>query len=146
MAGDIIDGERVGDWVAAQTGGAYHAQKSQAIGLVRDGQLVAGVIYENWNGKSIICHIAFLGRLSKEFLGLVYRYPFVTCGADKIVAPVVSNNGPALRLVQKMGFTEEARLVDAAPGGDIVFLTLARESCRFLGDRYGQISRSTTAG
>jgi RimJ/RimL family protein N-acetyltransferase len=146
MAGDIIDGERVGHWVAAQTGGAYHAQKSQAIGLVRDGQLVAGVIYENWNGKSIICHIAFLGRLSKEFLGLVYRYPYVTCGVEKIIAPISSDNEQALRLVQKMGFTEEARLKGAAPGGDIVFLTLARTACRFLEDRYGQISSSTTAG
>ena len=146
MGWHIIDGEPVGRWVAAQTGGAYFAEKSQAIGLVRDGQLTAGVIYENWNGKSIICHIAFLGRLSKEFLGLVYRYPFLTCGAEKIIAPITSNNAAALRLVQKMGFTEEARLTDAAPGGDVVFLTLARDKCRFLGDRYGQISISTAAG
>lgn len=147
MGGHIIFGEPVGSWVAAHTGGAYFAEKSQAIGLVRDGKLVAGVIYENWNGKSIICHIAFLGRLSKEFLGLVYRYPFDTCGVEKIIAPIASDNGAALRLVQKMGFTEEARLTDAAPGGDVVFLTLTRKACRFLGDRYnGQISSSTAAG
>lgn len=146
MGGHIINGDAVGRWVAAQTGGAYFAEKSQAIGLVRDGSLVAGVIYENWNGKSIICHIAFLGRLSKEFLGLVYRYPFVTCGVAKIIAPIASDNVAAMRLVQKMGFTEEARLTDATPGGDVVFLTLARDKCRFLGDRYGQISISTPAG
>lgn len=145
MGWHIIDGEPVGRWVAAQTGGAYFAEKSQAIGLVRDGQLAAGVIYENWNGKSIICHIAFLGRLSKEYLALVYRYPFVTCGAEKIIAPVSSDNEKALRLVRKMGFTEESRITGATPGGDMVFLTLTRNACRFLESKYGQVSSSAAA-
>jgi hypothetical protein len=36
-----------------------------------------------------------------------------------------------------MGFVEEARVKDAAPDGDIIFLTLAQENCRFLGVNNG---------
>jgi hypothetical protein len=36
-----------------------------------------------------------------------------------------------------MGFIEEARVKDAALDGDIIFLTLAREKCRFLGVENG---------
>jgi len=36
-----------------------------------------------------------------------------------------------------MGFVEEARIKDGAPNGDIIFLTLAREKCRFLGVENG---------
>lgn len=146
MAGYLTHGADVGHWVAAQTDGAYFSDKSQAIGLVRDGELVAGVIYENWNGKSITCHIAFLGRLSKAFLALSFRYAFVTCGASKIIAPVMSDNKAAMRLVQKMGFREEARIIDAAPRGDIVLLTMTSDNCRFLRGNYGQERSSTAAG
>ena len=146
MAGHLTHGDAVGHWVAAQTDGAYFSPMSQAIGLVRDGEIVAGVIYENWNGKSITCHIAFLGRLSKAFLALAFRYAFVTCGAAKIIAPVMSDNEKAMRLVQKMGFREEARITDAAPQGDIVLLTMTSETCRFLRGRYGQERCSTAAG
>lgn len=144
MAGNLIHGADVGHWVAAQTDGAYFSAMSQAIGLVRDGELVAGVIYENWNGKSITCHIAFLGRLSKAFLALAFRYAFITCGAHKIIAPVMSDNTDALRVVRKMGFLEEARIVDGAPRGDIVLFTMTAETCRFLRGAYGQ-ERSGTA-
>ena len=52
----------------------------------------------------------------------------------------------ALKVVSKMGFTEEARLKDADTNGDIVFLTMTRDACRFLGHRYGQKIASTSTG
>jgi len=47
--------------------------------------------------------------------------------------------------VRKMGFTEEARIKNADTDGDIVFLTMTRDACRFLGHRYGQKITNTTA-
>lgn len=139
MGWNLTQGDAVGHWVAKQSNGSYFAEKSQAIGLQRNGFIEAGVIYENWNGPSVVCHIAFLGRLNVAFLAAVFKYPFVDLGVNKIVAPIDSNNVKALRVVSKLGFHEEARITGAAPNnGDIVFLTLAREECRYLGDKYGQ--------
>lgn len=146
MGWHIESSTEVGEWVCSHTGGGYHEARSNALGLRKDGEIVAGVVYENWNGRSVVCHIAFIGRLTPAYLAAVFDYPFNVCGVDKIIAPVSSGNSKALRLVSKMGFTEEARIHNADTNGDIVFLTMARESCRFLGRRYGQKFTETTSG
>jgi RimJ/RimL family protein N-acetyltransferase len=128
----LTDGPEIGHWVAAQTNGKYHAEYSAAIGLKKHDQTIAGVIYENFNGKSLMVHIAITGRLTPAFLKTIFRYPFVTCDVDKIIAPVSSQNVKSIKLVENMGFTEEARIRDAAPDGDIIMYTLTRNECRFL--------------
>jgi RimJ/RimL family protein N-acetyltransferase len=133
----IVQGDAVGNWVAARVHGKYFAEGSQAIGLERDGQIIAGVIYENWNKASIVCHIAIEGRMTKGYLRAIFNYPFEVCKVKKIIVPVSSTHVKSLKLVTKMGFIEEARVKDATPDGDIIFLTLAKENCRFLGVENG---------
>ena len=146
MGWHITSGPTVGEWVCEQTGGGYHAERSNAIGLRKGNELVCGVVYENWNGRSIVCHIAFKDRLTPAYLAAVFDYPFNVCGVEKIIAPIGSKNVKALKLVSKMGFTEEARIKDADTDGDVVFLTLTRDACRFLGHRYGQKITGSTSG
>lgn len=146
MGWNIESSTEVGEWVCSQTGGGYHEARSNALGLRKDGEIVAGVVYENWNGRSVFCHIAIEDRMTPAYLAAIFDYPFNVCGVDKIVVPVSSGNSKALRLVGKMGFTEEARIHNADTNGDIVFLTMARESCRFLGRRYGQKFTETSSG
>jgi len=105
--------------------------------FMKDGVIVAGVIYENWNRASIFCHIAIEGRMTKAYLKAIFDYPFNACNVKKIIVPVVSNHVKSIKLVTNMGFTEEARIVDGSQDGDIIFLTMTRENCRFLGVRYG---------
>jgi len=138
MGWNITKGSEVGQWVAKRIRGGYFEGRSEAIGLKRDGELVAGVIYENWNHKSIWCHIAIEGRLTPEYLAAIFDYPFNICQVEKIIVPVGSENEESLRLVKKMGFAEEARIKDGRPDGDIVFLTLAHKNCRYIGERYGK--------
>ena len=133
----IVQGSDVGHWVAERVQGKYFAEGSQAIGLERDGQIIAGVIYENWNKASIVCHIAIEGRMTKGYLKAIFSYPFEFCKVKKIIVPVSSTHAKSLKLVTNMGFSEEARLKDASPDGDIIFLTLAREKCRFIGVENG---------
>ena len=134
----IVTGPVVGNWVAARVNGQYFEAASQAIGIEKDGKIIAGVIYENWNQVSIWCHIAIEGRLTRKFLWTIFDYPFKQMGAAKIIVPVSSKNEKSLRLVGNMGFVEEARIKDARPDGDMVFLVMDRENCRFLEPRYEQ--------
>lgn len=128
----ITDGSFVGEWVAENTGGKYHSDSSQAIGLVKDNELIAGVIYENFNQKSLVCHIAITGKLTTKYLRFIFAYPFNTCGVNKIIAPVSSQNVKSIKLVENMGFTEEGRIRDAAPDGDIIMFTMSKNDCRFI--------------
>lgn len=134
----IVSDHKVGHWVAKKVFGSYNEANSQAIGLERNGVPVAGVIYENWNKKSIVCHIAIDGRINSRFLWSIFHYPFKFIGVEKIIAPIAESNREARKLVCKMGFTEEARLLDAHPDGDLIFFTMTPDRCRFIGEKYGQ--------
>jgi RimJ/RimL family protein N-acetyltransferase len=123
--------------------GGYFAERSEAIGLKR-GEIVAGVIYENWNHQSIWCHIAVEGRLTPEYLAAIFDYPFNICQVEKIIVPVGSDNEDSTRMVSKMGFFNESCIKNARPEGDIVFWTMQRNDCKYLKDRYGQRLSITT--
>ena len=134
----ILISHEVGHWVAARNFQMYFEANSQSIGLEKDGEIVAGVIYEDWNGQSIMCHIAIIGNLTPTFLAKIFDYPFRQLGAHKIIAPVASVNSESIRLVTNMGFKEEAKIKDAHPSGDIVVFTMTKNECRFLGEKYGK--------
>ena len=146
MGWNITSGAIVGHWVAKRIRGGYFAERSNALGLEKNGELVAGVIYENWNHKSIWCHIAIDGRLTPRYLAAIFDYPFNICQVEKIIVPVGSDNEESIRLVEKMGFAEEGRIKDARPEGDLILFTLARDACRFIGEKHGQRLTIATSG
>lgn len=76
--------------------------------------------------------------MTPSFLAAIFDYPFNVCQVEKIIVPVPSSNTESTGLVTNMGFTEEARIKDAHPEGDIVFFTLARDACRFLHSKYAE--------
>lgn len=137
MGGNIVCGPIVGRWVAQQTNGSFSAETCTALGLQKDsGEIIAGVIYENWNQRSVVAHMAVTGRLTRKFIGAIFRYAFDQCGAAKVILPVGSSNRKSMHFVRHLGFSEECRIRDAAPGGDIVLFTLRKSDCRFLGENF----------
>jgi len=142
---ELITDHSAGHWTAEQTKGKYFEANSQSIGLKQNGEFVAGVIYENWNGRSIICHIAISGRLTPRYLAVIFDYPFNVCGVKKIIVPVDATNFKSVILVEKMGFTEEARIKDGMADGDMILYTLAKENCKYLGERYGKNCKPTSS-
>lgn len=139
MAYEIISNAEVGHWVAEQMGGMYHPKGSEAIGLERNGQLVAGIIYEDFNGASVVCHLAIRGWVTKAFLRAVSVYAFHQLRVHKIIAPANSDNEDAMRMLQKMGFIIEGRIWDAQPNGDIVIHSLTKNRCKYLSPRYQEV-------
>lgn len=136
MSYELVSGRYVGEWVAAQIEGAYGYGCSQAIGLAQNGKLVAGIIYEDWNGKSVVCHLAIHGRITREWLHVISRYAFDQLGVHKIIAPAYSDNHQSLAMLKKMGFIEEGRIRDAQPSGDILIFTMTKQQCPYLSERY----------
>lgn len=134
MGWNIVQGDAVGVWVAERTTGAYHCN-STAIGLERDGKIVAGVIYENFLDTTINCHVAIDGRMNKRFLLAVFDYPFRVCNVEKLVVLITEENAKIVRMAKNSGFTEEARIKRS--NGDMIFFTMLKSECRFLGGKYG---------
>ena len=137
--------DAIGHWVSAHGLGRYAPDTSRALGLRRNGQIVAGVIYQDWNGQSVVMHIAIDGRLTPSFVGAIADYTFNVCNVEKAIAPVSSDNRNIINLIEKVGFIEEARVRNATPGGDLLLYTLNRSDCRYLGDRYAIRAQSARA-
>ena len=144
MSFELVTDHSAGHWTAGQTKGKYFEANSQSIGLKQNGEFVAGVIYENWNRRTITCHIAISGRLTPRYLAVIFDYPFNVCDVKKIIVPVDSTNSKSVNLVEKMGFTEEARIKDGMADGDMILYTLAKNDCKYLGERYGEKSTNAT--
>jgi len=124
--------------VCERTHGTY--VEGTAIGLERDGELIAGVLYDHYNGASMAMHVAAEGKqwLNREYLWFCFYYPFEQVKVKKVIGIVPSTNTQALRFDKHLGFREEARIVGAAPGGDLVFLTMTRDECRYLERDHGK--------
>ena len=132
-----FDAELVGPWVSAKTGGMWTRGRGTAIGRLKDGELVAGVLYEDYTNANIVCHIAGDdGWATRGFLGLIFNYPFEQLGVKRITAPVHSNNEKSILLMTRLGFTLEAVLAQAIPDGNLLIYRMFKSECRFLEDRY----------
>jgi RimJ/RimL family protein N-acetyltransferase len=101
------------------------------IGLEVDGDIVAGVLYESFNGHNVWMHIQSRpGALwaTKEFIFTVLHYPFVTMGCGRVSAHVNASNYAAQRFLERVGFRCEAVLSRAADdGGDVNLYVMWRE-------------------
>lgn len=131
----LINDSRVTKFVAESVGSADFTSHT-SIGVERDGEVIAGVIYENWNGKNVFMHVAArCGSrwLTKGFAKLVFGYAFSALGVSRITGVVPESNSHALRFDSGMGFEHEATLKGAAPdGGDLLVLRMFKESCRWI--------------
>ena len=114
----ICIGQGVVEWVAKRVPGDFG--QAQGIGWQRDGRIIAGVIYEDFNGVNVFCHIAAEGALTRPFLWTIFDYPFNQLRVKRITVPVAATNGRSMRFVQHLGFRFEARLTDAHPSGDLL--------------------------
>ena len=145
MGWNIIHGPTVGHWVATHIDGSYRPG-DVAIGLEHNGVVVAGVLYENWNGRSIVAHMAIEGgRVTPAYIAAIFDYAFNVCGVHKVILPVSSANAKSQKFVEHLGFDREAAIEDAAPDGDILLFTMTRDKCRFLGDRFNGKIRTSSA-
>lgn len=113
----------------------------KGIGLEKDGELVAGVLYESFNGHNVWMHVAAApGRLwaTRKFLETCADYPFNQLGCSRVSGYVEASNAASRALCEHLGFTQEATLKGAASdGGDVILYAMWRKDCRYLKDRHG---------
>lgn len=130
------DLEQVFPFVKSLLPGMAKADGMRAIGLRRDGELIAGVIYEGINGHNAWMHVAALpGRrwLVRDYLRACFIYPFVICGLNRVSGYVDESNTDARQFDEHLGFEEETRLRGAASdGGDVILYRMWKKDCRYV--------------
>ena len=131
MAYKIIDRdlERCQDWLGDRTSGIGY-DIVQAIGLERDGELVAVTGYNNFTDKA--CHVHFAidkGVMApRHYIWFVHYYPFVQVGLNAMIATVSSANDRILKLAKHLGYS----VLSTIEAANLVLLALDKNNCKWL--------------
>ena len=127
---------RVGAWVAERVGRSTPWVKDGALGLEKDGELVAGIVLDSFvPGVRASMHCAGTGKywLNRDFLFACFDYAFRHCDLKVLVNYVSAENPDSLRFTKHIGFTEIARVRQGWDGkDDMVLFQLHRDDCRWL--------------
>jgi RimJ/RimL family protein N-acetyltransferase len=127
---------RVADFVTSQVDDLEFFGKINTLGVEQNGELIAGVVFENYTGSSISMHVAALdGRnwMSRDFLFRVFAYPFLQLECNRVTGLVRTDNAKAQRFDEHIGFIKEGVLRKGATDGtDYIIYGMLKEECRWL--------------
>lgn len=120
--------------IAAEAGCTYNPAVDQVIAVTSQGKLLGGNILTGYTGVSIHMHTAGFAPAwaTRDFLWVLFDYPFNQLGCKKVFGQVPEYNTRALEIDKKLGFKIVARIEDVFPDGACLVLSLAREDCRWL--------------
>lgn len=127
--------DRLIPWAQARIGTGDFRRDAYAIGLERDGALVAAVVFDGFSACDANIHIASDGTarwMSKELLLATFAYAFVQLRLRRLTGLVPAKNAQALAFDEHLGFVREGVCRHALPDDDIIVLGMLRESCRFI--------------
>jgi RimJ/RimL family protein N-acetyltransferase len=131
--------ERLLPWALDKIGIAGFRSDARAIGLERDGDLVAVVVFDGFSAADANMHIASDGTrrwMSKELLLAAFAYPFQQIKLRRLTGIVPAKNKDALAFDEHIGFVREGYCPEALPDDDVVILGLLRRNCRFIPEEY----------
>lgn len=123
------DLERCQDWLGDRTGGIGY-DMVQAIGLERNGEMVAVTGYNNFTENA--CHVHFAidqGVIApRRYIWFVHYYPFVYLQLNAMIALVSDTNDRILKLTNHLGYSKLCDIESA----DLVLLALDKNNCKWL--------------
>jgi RimJ/RimL family protein N-acetyltransferase len=136
MSSKLIYGEenRLLPWAQERIGVSFR-RDAYTIGLERDGEIVAVVVYDSFSEADCCMHIASDGTgkwMNKSLLVAAFAYPFVQLQLRRVTGMVPAKNVAALNFDEHLGFVREGYHPNALPDDDLVSLGMLREDCRFL--------------
>lgn len=131
----LVIGPEVVEWVAKRVNEHGNFGAAQGIGWAKGGELVAGVVFNDFNGPNICMHVASDGTkrwMTREFLRTCFDYPFNQCGVKRITGLVGEGNVEARKFDEHIGFVLETQLWGAHPTGNLMVYVMWRYQCRWL--------------
>ena len=109
-----------------------YSDKMTAIGYEKDGVIIAGTAFENFNKNNMFGHQRIDKSPSRQYWYEVANYIFNYCDCKRFTATIEQDNLKAICLNKKIGFEIEATLKDAGRNGDLLIMVLWRSKCHML--------------
>jgi len=128
--------ERVAKWVGEQLMKDSEAfVPCKAIGIEKDGELIAGVVYNNYVGHLIEMTIASLDKRwsTRHNLKALFRYPFAQLQLKRVQALCSANDKGVQMFLKRLGFIHEGVHPCAYhDGGTAYSFGMLKHQCRYI--------------
>jgi RimJ/RimL family protein N-acetyltransferase len=128
--------ERIAEWVGNQLMKDAEAFKPcKAIGIERDGKLIAGVVYNNYVGHLIEMTIASLDKrwATRHNLKALLGYPFAQLRLKRVQALCSAKDEGVQMFLKRLGFTHEGTHPCAYhDGGTALSFGMLKNNCKWL--------------
>lgn len=136
MASHLIYGQedRLLPWAQERIGVAFR-RDAYTLGLEKNGELVAVVVYDGFSEFDCNMHIASDGTsawMNKSLLVSAFAYPFMQLKLNRVTGLVPSKNEAALKFDEHLGFEREGLHRKACGDDDLISLGMLKENCRFI--------------
>lgn len=126
---------RVGAWVAEKTDQSSSWGGFYAMGIERDGDLVAGIVLNNHNGANATGHMA-IARYDPALPALLHAffdYCFRQLALKRVTGLVPESNVRMARFTENVGFEHEFVMPCGAPdGGNMIVYVMWPARCAWL--------------
>lgn len=132
--------EQMVRWAEERIEGCRFRDDAKAIGMERDGALVAVVVFDTFSPSSCFVSLAAAERhwFTREFAIRAMAYPFVQCRFARINCLISSRNRMSLTFTRQFGWRQEGVLREAgADGEDVLVFGMLRRECRYLSRAFG---------
>lgn len=141
------EGDYINTWIAEQGGGQAWRGSFEAIGLAKEGELVGGLVFYDFNNTNCHVNIAVTDAFTlRKLLRLGFGYVFGQLGAHRLTFVINSDNLASIRLVLGLGAVHEATLREAGREKvDLHIYALFRESCLMWSRFRGKIGASPSS-
>jgi RimJ/RimL family protein N-acetyltransferase len=130
----IVYGPPVMQFVADQLGFDRGFGECSAIGFMEGGEIVAGVIYHNWNPESGVIEMSAASNrrkwLTKARLSVIFAYPFDQIKCRMVIARHSEFNTRARRIWRSLGCNEYVIPALRSPSEAEVIATLTADQWR----------------
>lgn len=131
----VFNNKSHGRSIAKMAGCSFNPECDITISRVGDdGELLGGVIYQNFTHESIAMHVAGFRKdwVTRDLIWVCFHYPFVQLGVNRIFGQVPETNTKALEFDLWFGFKILTKIDGVFPDGGVIVLVLEKDDCRWL--------------
>lgn len=127
--------EWVADFVCRHAPHSEHGFKNYvAIGLEDAGELIAGVVYNEFRGRSM--HISIASTTprwaTRKTLRAFFAYPFMQCKVARLTAYTGRSMTSVRKFMERLGFVLEGTIRSEYEDDDRVVYGMLRNECRWI--------------
>lgn len=128
--------EKVARWVGERLARDAEAfVPCKAIGISKNGKLIAGVVYNNYVGHLIEMTIASIDKrwCSGHNLRALFSYPFIQLNLKRVQALCSANDEGVQMFLKRLGFIHEGTHACAYhDGSDALSFGMLKNQCKWL--------------